>query len=290
MCNKRRPCTALLLTLFLSLLLGACSMVRTTYDHAQTISYWWLDSYFDFADNQEVQVKNDLREFHQWHRTTQLPEYADILTAIGGRTLGDSSPASTCDDIDKVRAELDAFASHAVPSLARLARQLSPVQISHLRKKIVEIDETWREKWIKPTPEELAEARFDDWTNRAGSFYGDISDEQKVFMKKAIAHSVLDLQISWEQRQRRQQDILSTFGKIVESGSNQSAAEKGISALLDRSLHPKDPAYEAMFQKLLAESCANLAGLHQLTTPKQRIRAQEKLAGYERDFRVLSKN
>lgn len=288
--DHHKRCTALLLTLVLSLLLGACSMVRMGYDQMPTITYWWLDSYLDFTDNQEAQVKNDLREIHQWHRTAQLPEYADILAAIGARTPDNADPAAACNDIDKVLAGLDVLAAHVAPYLARLARQLSQDQLTHLRKTFAEHDETWREKWIEPSAEELAEERYEDWLGRADSFYGDISDEQKTFMKSAIARSIFDPKVSWEQRQGRQQDILATLGRIAETRASQHEAEAEISALLDRSLHSRDPAYRAMFDKLRAESCANLAGLHQLTTQRQRLRAQEKLAGYERDFRVLSGN
>jgi Family of unknown function (DUF6279) len=283
-------CRNLITAVLLILLLSSCSMVRVGYDKAQTVSYWWLDGYFDFSESQELQVNNDLREFHQWHRSTQLPDYADMLAAIGAKTPADFAPASVCEYIDEVRTKLDTFAVHAVPYLARIARQLSPAQMDHLRKKFAAEDKTWREKWIDPTSKALAEARFDDWEDRADSFYGDITSEQKAFMKNAIAGSVFDPRISWDHRQLRQQDMLATFIKISESGMSQSAAEIDVKALFDRWLHAKDPVYQAMFDRLLTESCVNLAGLHQLTTQRQRLRAQEKLAGYEWDFRVLSKN
>lgn len=66
--------------------------------------------------------------------------------------------------------------------------------------------------------------------------------------------------------------------------------KRAIAALVDRALHSREPAYRTMFEKLLGETCANLAGLHQLTTLQQRLRAQEKLAGYERDLRTLIGN
>jgi len=288
--KSQNRCTALLLALALSLLLVACSVVRMGYDRMPTISYWWLDSYLDFPDSQEAQVKNDLREIHEWHRRTQLPEYAEILAGVGARTLGDASHVAACRDVEKVIVAVETFATHVTPPLARMTRQLSPAQLTHLRNTFAENDKTWRGKWINPTPEEVATTRYEDWLNRADSFYGDISEEQKTFMKQAIAHSVFDVKISWDQRQRQQQDILATLGKIVEMGASQNTAEAEIGALLDRTLHPRDPVYLFMVQKLIVESCVNLAGLHQLTTQKQRLRAQEKLAGYEKDFRVLSKD
>ncbi len=288
--NTRKRHLRLLLTLALSLLLGACSMVRIGYNQMPTISYWWLDDYFDFTHEQKIQVKHDLREIHHWHRSTQLPKYADLFASIGARTLDAADPAATCDDIDKVLAKLDLFAAHVTPYLARLTRQLSPDQLAHLRKTFAKHDEDWREKWIEPGAEELAEARHEDWHDRASRFYGHISDEQNAYMRAAIARSAFDPHISWHSRQARQQDILATLGRIVETRPGQQATEAEIGTMLQRALHPADPRYRAMFDRMRAESCANLAGLHQLTTSKQRLRAQEKLAGYEEDFRVLNRN
>jgi hypothetical protein len=42
-----------------------------------------------------------------------------------------------------------------------------------------------------------------------------------------------------------------------------------------------------MQQRLQTEACANLAGLHQLTSAEQRAKAHKKLMSYERDFRQL---
>jgi len=44
----------------------------------------------------------------------------------------------------------------------------------------------------------------------------------------------------------------------------------------------------AMQRTLQQEACANIAGLHQMTSAEQRTRARDKLLSYERDFRQLA--
>ena len=271
------------------LTLCGCSMVRLTYDNAQTISYWWLDNYFDFTREQGAQVKSDLREFHQWHRSTQLGALADLLAAIRAKTLDDVTPASARADIDQVRAGIETFVYHAVPYYARMARRLKPAQIDHLKNRYAEEDKKWRDKWITPKPEEVADERLDNWVDWAETFYGSVSREQKAFMKAAIAHSAWDIPLSWNDRQRRQGDTVATLEKILSEGLDQPAAETEIKTLFERSLNSKDAAYATMLQKLIDETCVNLSGLHQLTTREQRIKAQEKLQSYEREFRALQR-
>ncbi len=271
------------------LLLGGCSMVRLTYDNAQTISYWWLDNYFDFSDEQADQVRADLRLLHQWHRSTQLAEYADLLATVRGRALDEVSPAAAREDVDRARAAIDLLAYRTVPYYARLARQLKPSQIAHLQRRFVEEDKKWREKWIAPSATEVAETRLDGWMDWAEAFYGDMSEEQNAYMKAAIARSAFDAQLAWENRQRQQQDIVATFERIMRSKPEQAGAEAEIRSLVERLLYSKDTAYASMLQKLIDETCINLAGLHQLTSRSQRERARDKLDGYERELRLLSK-
>ena len=264
-------------------------MVRTTYNNAQTLSYWWLDNYFDFTAEQATQVKADLREFHQWHRSTQLSDYADFLASLKTKSLDDVTPASARADVDRARAAFETLVYRAVPYYARLARQLSPAQIAHLKKRYAVENKKWREKWITRKPEEVAEERLDSWMDWAEHFYGDISREQKAFMKTAIANSIWDIQLSWNDRQGRQEDTIVTLEKIRNDGLDQQATENAIKALMDRSLHSKDAAYAVMLPKLIDEACANLSGLHQLADRAQRINAQEKLASHERELRALQR-
>ena len=44
----------------------------------------------------------------------------------------------------------------------------------------------------------------------------------------------------------------------------------------------------AMQRTLLQEACANLSGLHQLSSDTQRLRARDKLLSHEQDLRQLA--
>lgn len=82
--------------------------------------------------------------------------------------------------------------------------------------------------------------------------------------------------------------ILATLEKIIRQRPNQLQAEVEIQGLIERSLRPDDTRMAAMQRALQQEACANLAGLHQLSSAEQRLRARDKLVSYERDFRQLA--
>ncbi|NBQ71130.1 MAG: hypothetical protein EBU46_20775, partial [Nitrosomonadaceae bacterium] len=61
----------------LLLLFSGCSMLRLGYDNGPQLAWWWLDGYVDFSREQAPHAKHAIHQWFGWHRTAQLPEYAD---------------------------------------------------------------------------------------------------------------------------------------------------------------------------------------------------------------------
>lgn len=286
----QRPIKFLVRQIFLLValvMLGGCSMVKLGYDQADLVARWWFNRQLDLNSQQTRWLKQELQDFHAWHRQTQLPAYSELVSVVARQSQGDVSPDQTCDNIDAAAEQLDILLKRAVPPLAGLARQLEPSQLQHLKRQFAEDDREWRDKWLDGSAEQRIRRRVDDWEERAESYYGRLTREQKDFILRAVRGSSWQPQLSWERRQIRQQNILSTLEKIQSQKLSQAAAEEEIQNLIDRSMRPSDARFSNMQQTLQKEACSNLAGLHQLTNAEQRTRAQKKLMTYERDFRQL---
>jgi hypothetical protein len=247
-----------------------------------------MDRYLDFNESQKRDVKADLKAWHAWHRSSQLPAYADLLAELQHMAKNDVSPPAACDAIMKARDQFETLVLQTAPQVASLALSLEPANLKHLRKKFAEEDKQWREKWLDVSAKQFAEDRLEEWSERSEFFYGRLSAAQKQMIRDAIARSALDPKISWMLRQRRQDDILATLEKIRKTKPSPTLAEAEIRALMERALHPDDPVGAEMRRDLFNEACANSAAMHKLTTPTQRKRAEEKLAGLEQEFRKLA--
>ena len=275
-------------SLLIVTILCGCSFVRLGYDQSETLLRWWLNRQLDLTAEQSRWLKEELSKFHTWHRHTQLPAYAALAANLSRQSAEEISPAQACDNIDAAAAQIEALLRQAAPVLAGLARQLEMGQLQHLRRRFAEDDREWREKWLDAAPEKRLRQRQEDWIDRAESYYGRLTREQREFIRQAVQRSSWDSQLSWERRQLRQQQILATLDKIIRQRLPQQAAEEELLALMERSLRPEDSRFTAMQQLLQKEACVNLAGLHQLASPSQRHKARDKLAAYEQDFRQLS--
>src|SRR5882724_11445070 len=58
--------------LALATALAGCSAIKLGYNNLDHLAYWWLDSYVDFSGEQGTQVRENLAQLHQWHRTEEL--------------------------------------------------------------------------------------------------------------------------------------------------------------------------------------------------------------------------
>ncbi len=283
---RRRYCGWLIVAILA--LLGGCSAVRLGYDQAEPVLRWWADRHLDLSTSQSRWLKDELRQFHVWHRQAELPAYADLVAVVARQSAGDIAAAQVCENIDSAATRLDVLLRQATPLLAGLARQLDAAQLQSLRRRFSEEDREWRDKWLDVPREKRTRQRVDDWIERAESYYGRLNREQREFILQAVLRSSWDPQLSWERRQIRQQQILVTLEKIIRQKPSQSEAESDIQGLIERSMRPDDPRMVAMQRAVQQEACANLAGLHQITSAEQRARARDKLTSYERDFRQLA--
>lgn len=284
--KSARPWLAALLVLFM---LQGCTMVKVAYNQLDTLLYWRLDSYADFTREQAPRVHESLAEFHQWHRRTQLPAYAELLQRIRPKLAESMSPEQACTVFDQARSAADATLDPAQWTLVWLATELNEDQMRHIEKKQDSTDAEWRKEWMeKMTPEKLLEARFDQALSRAEMLYGDLDRPQKAALRAGLAASSFDAARSYAERQRREHDLLNVLRKIQVEKLGAEAARTLLKAYMTRALLPPDPADQRYAQTLVQEGCTVFSRLHNATTPAQRAQAAVNLDRYTRDFRLLA--
>lgn len=280
---------------FLSRIIGAlllvfltgCSAVKTVYNSAPTLSYWWLDSYVDFTEDQTPTVRADLAALHAWHRQHELPAYAELLQRMQQLAGGDVTPELVCTFTQQIRGHFQRLGERSVDGLARLVPTLQDAQLRFLAQKYEFNNQRWREEWLDGTPAELLERRLERTLERYEDFYGRLGDSQKALLRQRLAASSFDARSAWAERLRRQQDILRVLQE--HRGSARASHVKAeLLALVQRSLAPPEPVYRAQFEHMLKEGCETLALLHNSTNAAQRRHLIKELQGYEADIRALA--
>ncbi len=271
----------------LLLVLAGCSAVQTGYNNAPTLLYWWLDGYADFSDTQAAPVRESLVALQDWHRREELPAYAALLQRMRQDTGQDVTPEQVCGHMTQVRLHLQRLGAQVAEGLTRFAPTVQPAQLQHLQRQFEKHNRRWREEWLDGTPEELLQRRVKRVLERYEDFYGRLDPAQRALLRERLATSGFDPRLAWNERLRRQQDLLRVLQEH-RTGERPAHIKAEMLALVQRSLEPPDPVMHAGFEQMLRESCRTLAELHNSASTTQRRRLQERLQGYETDARTLA--
>ena len=271
------------------LLLQACSAIKLGYQQLPTLSYWWLDSTVSFSGNQTPAAKEAIDKLYQWHRREELPGYAALLQRTADLSAGPVQPEQLCRVVDEVQARLDTLMRQVVAQATPVAMALGPRQLSHMARHWEQQNEEWEKEWLQGDAEARMARRLDKALGRYNSFYGELSAAQTALIKTQLVQSPWTAEWGRRDRQRRQQDLLSTLQRITQSNMTQAQAEAQLWAVWQRWLQPPDAGQRAVVQSLSQRACENLAQLHNTTTPEQRVRVARRLRAYERDFLDLNR-
>ncbi|MEY3611391.1 MAG: hypothetical protein RJB14_1113 [Pseudomonadota bacterium] len=271
------------------LLLPACSAIKLGYQQLPTLAYWWIDNTVSFSGTQTPAAKEAIDKLYQWHRREELPGYAALLQRTAELSAGSVQTAQLCRVMEEMQARLDTLMRQAVAQAAPVAMLLGPRQLSHMARHWEQQNEEWEKEWLQGDADVRMERRLDKALSRYNSFYGELNTAQIALIKTQLTQSPWTAEWGRRDRQRRQQDLLSTLQRITQNNMTQVQAEAQLWGVWQRWLQPPDAGQGDAMQTLSQRACENLAQLHNTTTPEQRQRVARRLRAYERDLLDLNR-
>jgi hypothetical protein len=271
-------------------LVAACSAMRFTYNHGDTLTYWWLNAYLDLDSDQSDWVKKDIDNLFQWHRNTQLRDYAGLLTKMQ-RQLGDGSVTQDelLSDYRDIKARTELLAFKALPQIADLAMSIKPDQIAQMEKKFAKNNEDFRKKFMSGSVEDQQKARFKKAMEQFDLWFGDFSRDQEAQLRKASDARPLDNDVWLQERMLRQKKIIALLQRIQRDKLNKEQTMSAIHDLLREFFDRMDaPDRKAFFDAYIDNTSKFILTGIRLTTPEQKAHAQKRMQGWINDFNALA--
>lgn len=280
-----------LTTTLAATLLAGCSAVRLAYDQGPTVVRWWLDGYFDLTDAQQPLIRPAISSWFDWHRRTQLPDYAQWLDRTQRELSEPVTAEQVCRWAEELRGRYELAIDQALPLVVEATRSLQPAQIDHLEAKYAKKNAEYRKEFLQPKPQERFEASLERAIDRAQTLYGRLEPSQKRLLSAQLRAAPFDAQAWYAQRTAQQQDILKTLRQVTTNATERPDRERTL--VLMRGLKERwvswrrgdAPVYE---QRVMQANCNLVAELHNSTSQTQRQHAQEKLKAWGDDLRALA--
>lgn len=279
----------MLLLIALVLVSAGCSTIRFTYNHGDTLLYWWLNAYLDLDSDQAGWVKKDIDQLFQWHRKTQLRDYAQLLGKFQQQLAGNPSQADLLADYRDIKARTELLAFKALPELADLARSVKPDQIAQMEQKFSKNNEDFRKKFMSGDIEKQHKARFKKSMEQFELWFGHFSSEQEAILRKASDARPLDNEIWLQERKLRQQKIISLLRRVQQEKLNKEQTMAAIHQLMrDLFDRMEAPERKPFFDAYVDSTSKYILTAIRIATPAQKAHAHKRMQGWIDDFNALA--
>jgi hypothetical protein len=270
-------------------MLAACSSLKLAYNNGDTLLYWWMDNYVDFDGDQRAEVKKDIDNLFRWHRKTQLQDYTQFLQRAQKQLQANPTPADLRADYDDVRTRTQALLIKAAPDIADLALSLKPEQLDQMEKKFEKNNVKFRKENMKGSRDDQNEFRYKKSMEQFELWFGSFTSEQKAIIRKASDARPLDNNIWFDERQRRQRNVLNLARKIVQEKPSREQATAQIQSLIRDSFSRMDNSERKPFFDSYTTGTIELVHtVIRISTPEQKAHAQKRMQGWISDFTTLA--
>lgn len=273
----------------MALLLFACSAARMGYNNGELVSYWWLDSYVDFENDQKPWVRQHIDTLFAWHRKTQLRDYVQVISHIQHRDLSTARPADLLNDYNEGKARILRIADHAAPELADLALSLTPAQIANVEQKFTRNNDKYRKEYLSGDTAERQKFRYRKMMKQAEYWFGNFDRDQETRLRALSDARPLNNDMLLAERLQRQHELLGLLRKIhAERPSRNEAAamiRKYITDTVDRF---GDSERQRFAEASNQANAALVAQMMRMATPEQRRHFVNTLQEWIGDFSRLS--
>jgi hypothetical protein len=281
--------TIALCMIVLFALVAGCSSVRFTYNQGDTLLYWWLDSYADLEGEQADIAKRDIDKLFQWHRQTQLRDYAALLGTMQKELAGNPTQADLINIYKEIRLRGERLASRAVPEMTTLALSIKPDQIADIEHKFHSKNQEYRRKFIEGSTEKRQRARYKKAMDQLELWFGNFSSEQEAVLRKTLDARPLDNEVWLEERIWRQRRIVALLRKFQQEKPNREQAAAQITAM-QRELFGRidSPERKAFYDTSVDQTTRFILTAIRIATPAQKKHAQDRMQGWINDFQALA--
>lgn len=269
-------------------LLASCAAMKLGYNNADTLALFQLNSYLELNTEQEHAVKERVNSLIAWHRSTQLRDYAAFIDRARAKVGGQVTAADVIEFNHQLNARMMTAGEKAAPDIAHLALTLNPEQIDRAAKKIAADATKARRELVRSGDQHAGAERVKKYSERAESWFGRLTAEQKEIIRKAMLNRPQDATWWIDEKERRQREFIALLRKIQADRPTEEIATRWVRtyfAQLDVAPEAERRARAEAYRRGSAELIAQLIN-H--ATPDQRAALDKKLNDYGQDFKSLA--
>ena len=274
---------ALLAVLVISVSTSGCT-TKLAYDFLDWGLYWELKDYVKFTRDQRLLVKDEISQLIDWHRSEELPQYADQLEKLSkelksGITVGQLEESS-----NNLRDSWQRIVIKTLPAAVDIISNLNDEQVNDFFEMLIEKEGDDAKKIEKGTNARTLKKREAYVSKKIVGVIGKLNEDQKSL----IAQWALSMKPTQELSLAQAIQWRTRMQTVLAERHNEQQLENNLMVLFANPDQLRSASYRRVIEKNKRLIMQLLFDLNQTLTNQQRSKLVKKLQSYINDFRDLS--
>lgn len=268
-----------------ALLTAGCSSNRMAYNFLDWYAMWRVDRLVSLDRDQRAEARAAVKDFHQWHRETQLVLYAAYLKQLQQRLAhGPIDAEEIHAETDKIQLLLDHSLQRVLPIAAQTLSQLSDAQVQELMDNLTKLREEYIEENLDISAEKRIKKRYEDFEERLNSWIGSLTNQQKQWLKDWSKNLEDQEALTAQQYEVWQQQLT----ELLTQRADADALLQGLQDLMFYRKDGWDPEFRGVLERNQRSTLELGAKLINNLTNRQTKRLNQRFDRYIRDFLRLA--
>lgn len=274
---------ALLAVLVISVFASGCT-IKLAYNFLDWGLYWELKDYVKFNRDQRLQVKNEISQLIDWHRSDELPQYADELEKLSIGLESGMTVEQLEKSYDNLRDSWQRIIIKTLPAAVDIISNLNDQQINDFFDMLIEKEGDDAKDIESGTSARTLEEREAYVSEKVSDVIGELNEAQKALiaqwarrMEPTKEFSLVQA-IKWRTRMQA----------AIAQRHDEQQLEKNLMVLFANPNQLRSANYRRVIEKNKHLVMQLLFDLNQTLTSQQRSKMIKKLNGFIADFRDLS--
>jgi len=264
--------------------LAGCSALKLSYNNADSLARFRLSDYVDLTPAQTEQFKTRFAALHRWHRSEELPAYAELMRQAGGKLALGVSAEDVSWVISNARSRYRKLTAHVAADAATIIASLTPGQLQQIEKKFSDNNRRFARDYIEGDPRSSRHKRATRLEDYFRDWIGNLSDQQQQRIDRFVDEFGHMQVLRLEDRKRTQREFLA----LVRAERDPARLAPRLAALFANPEVGRPAEFRAAMTRYEAEIATLILDMDRLLSPQQRRRAERRALSYAEDFVTLS--
>jgi hypothetical protein len=274
---------ALLAVLVISVFASGCT-IKLAYNFLDWGLYWEMEDYVKFNRDQSPLVKKEISKLVDWHRSDELPKYADQLAKLSDGLENGLTVELLDETYNSLSDGWQRIVIKTLPAATDIMSKLTDQQVNDFFEILIEEEQDDAGDIERDTAEKLSEERAEYISEKITDLIGKLNDKQKTLIAQwapriePTAQLSLDHAIQWRTKMQ----------SAMADRQNKQQLEETLLVLFANPDQLWSDEYRGIIEKNQHLVMQLIFDINQTLTDKQRRKLVRKLNSFIEDLRDLS--